>query len=105
MEHTRKLYRADGTDTSKEAAYSLGDVTKMEDIVLSVISKHRKEGCISDDVREELSDYSYSSVTARYRALKDKGLIKIDDRKLKGRSGRKQHIMWATGYYEARHEG
>ena len=100
MTHTRTLYRTDGLDTSKEAAYSLGDVTKMEYRVLDVIAKHKEEGCISDDVREELSGYSYSSVTARYRALKDKGLIKVDSRKLKGRSGRGQHIMWATQYYD-----
>ena len=100
MTHTRTLYRADSPNTSKEAAYSLGDVTKMEYRVLDVIAKHKEEGCISDDVREELSDYSYSSVTARYRALKDKGLIKVDSRKLKGESGRGQHIMWASQYYE-----
>ena len=100
MPHTRTLYRADSPNTSKEAAYSLGDVTKMEYRVLDVIAKHKEKGCISDDVREELSDYSYSSVTARYRALKDKGLIKVDSRKLKGESGRGQHIMWASQYYE-----
>tara|TARA_R110002074_G_scaffold392050_2_gene577266 strand:+ start:597 stop:917 length:321 start_codon:yes stop_codon:yes gene_type:complete len=104
MTHTRTLYRTDGLDTSKEAAYSLGDVSKMENRVLNVITKHREEGCISDDVREELSDYSYSSVTARYRALKDKGLIKVDSRKLKGRSGRGQHIMWASQYYEGEND-
>ena len=100
MTHTRTLYRTDGLDTSKEAAYSLTDVSKMEQKVLNVITKYREKGCISDDVREELSSYSYSSVTARYRALKDKKLIKVDSRKLKGESGRKQHIMWATPYYK-----
>ena len=100
MTHTRTLYRTDGPDTSKEAAYSLTDVSKMEQKVLNVITKYREKGCISDAVRKELSGYSYSSVTARYRALKDKGLIKIDSRKLKGESGRKQHIMWATQYYK-----
>ena len=97
----KTLHRADGADTSKEAAYSL-PVSKMENVVLNAIYAYGDRGCISDEILEALSStkYAYSTITARYKALKDKGLIKVDNRTMKGRSGRKQHIMWATKFYK-----
>jgi len=56
-------------------------------------------GCISDEVLNALPHHRYSTVTARYKQLKEKGLIKVDDRKRKGVSGRGQLIMWATEFY------
>jgi len=36
---------------------------------------------------------SYSSVTARYKALKDKGLVLLNGERRPGRSGRNQSVM------------
>ena len=49
---------------------------------------------ISDEVREAMPDVSsYSSVTARYKALKDKGLVLLNGERRPGRSGRNQSVM------------
>lgn len=96
--NVKTLYRADGPNTSKEAAVSL-KVGKMEQLVLDTISSFKDRGCISDEVRDALPGYSYSAVTARYKALKDKNLIRIDTRVVKAASGRNQRVMWALKYY------
>ena len=97
----KTLHRAVGPDTSKEAAYSI-HVSKMEQVVLNTILAYGSRGCISDEIQEALSatKYAYSTITARYKALKDKGLVKVDKRTMKGRSGRQQQLMWATNFYE-----
>jgi len=88
----KHLYRKDAVDTSILAACSL-DVSRLEYSVLAAI---RKLGpCISDEVREHFPGLSYSSVTARYRSLLDKGLIKDTGKRRKGISGRKQRVMEA----------
>lgn len=95
------LYRRDAEETSIEAAEKL-DTTKLETIVLSTI-KLFPNGCISDQVRKHCAQHhnilSYSSVTARYKALKEKGLIEylMDEEgnhvKRAGNSGRNQKVM------------
>ena len=86
----KHLYRTNDPDTSVLAAYSI-DVTRLEYAVLSAI---RKLGpCISDEVREQFPNLAYSSVTARYRSLLDRGLIKDTGRRRKGISGRGQRVM------------
>ncbi len=87
-----KLHRKDSPETSREAAQGV-DTTKLEQIVYEAI-KGFPNGCISDEVLEALSDYRYSSITPRYRALLDKGFIEITGTK-DGRSGRKQRLMKA----------
>jgi hypothetical protein len=87
-----KLHRKDSPETSKEAAQGV-DTTKLEQIVYEAI-KGFPNGCISDEVLEALSDYRYSSITPRYRALLDKGFIEITGTK-DGRSGKKQRVMKA----------
>lgn len=88
-----KLVRLDDPSTSYEAALSI-DTKKLEELVYQTIKAFGHKGCISDDVREKLSSLSYSSVTARYKALADKKMIEYLD-KIPGRSGRKQRIMRA----------
>ena len=95
------LYRRDAEETSIEAAEKL-DTTKLETIVLGAI-KSFPHGCISDQVRWYCAQHhnvlSYSSVTARYKALKEKGLIEylMDEEgnhvKRAGNSGRNQKVM------------
>ncbi len=90
-----KLHRRDAPETSVQAAKKL-DATKLEIIVLNAI-KTFENGCISDDVRDYCLKHhginSYSSVTARYKALEEKELIEYTGEKRKGVSGRNQRVM------------
>lgn len=95
-----KLARRDDPSTSHDAAEQL-DVSKMERIVLAAITSFSADGCISDDVLRILPNHRYSTITARYKQLKEKGLIFTDHRKRKGESGRQQLIMWAKEFYVA----
>ena len=94
-----KLARSRDPSTSHDAADKL-DVNKMERIVLAAITSFGSKGCISDDVLRILSDYRYSTVTARYKQLKEKGLVFVDTRKRQGLSRRNQLIMWSKEFYE-----
>ena len=93
-----KLARSRDPSTSHDAADKL-DVNKMERIVLAAITSFGSSGCISDDVLRILPAYRYSTITARYKQLKEKGLIFVDERKRKGESGRQQLIMWSKEFY------
>jgi hypothetical protein len=89
--HWKKLVRFSSPETSVEAAKAL-DSTKLEELVYNTISTFQ-EGCIQDDVLEVLNYLPYSSVTARFAALKRKGLISVNNGKRKGKSGKNQSIM------------
>ncbi|QDP62487.1 MAG: hypothetical protein Unbinned5079contig1000_14 [Prokaryotic dsDNA virus sp.] len=93
-----KLYRQTDPQTSREAAQSL-EVSAMERAVAEAIKSFRAAGCISDQVLDALPQHRYSTVTARYKQLKEKGIIFVDDRKAKGSSGRGQLIMWHKDFY------
>jgi len=94
-----KLYRKEDPETSKEAAKSLG-VSEMESVVASTIREFGAAGCISDQVVDALPHHRYSTITARYKQLKEKGIIRVDDRKIKAESGRNQLVMWHKDYYQ-----
>ena len=85
-----KLHRKDSPETSVDAAHSV-DTKKLENMVYEAI-KGFPDGCISDQILEMYPDYPYSSITARYRSLLDKGYIEIIGARV-GRSGKKQRIM------------
>ena len=85
-----KLVRKEDPVTSHEAAQVV-DTTKLESLVYEAI-KGFPDGCISDQVLELFPQYPYSSITARYKSLLDKGFIEITGVKV-GRSGRKQRLM------------
>lgn len=91
------LYRPDAPITSIDAAESI-DVSRLEMIVLEAIKK--LDGCISDEVRMYCSKHhgidTYSSVTARFASLRNKGLITYSGDIRKGHSGRGQRVMVAT---------
>ena len=99
-----KLVRRADPVTSHEAAESV-DTSHMEQVVLEAIQDFGTDGCISDQVLAKLSHYGYSTVTPRYKQLKQKGLVKVDDRKRKGKSGRGQLVMWATEFYQGEENG
>ena len=88
-----KLVRKEDPTTSHQAAQAV-DTTKLESLVYEAI-KGFPEGCISDQVLEKFPQYPYSSITARYKSLLDKGFIEIVGVKV-GRSGRKQRLMKAV---------
>ena len=89
-----KLFRPDSPDTSKAAARSI-DTTRLEQMVYETIKGYGAAGCISDDVRATHPTLAYSSVTARFKALAEKGLIRYDGSR-KGASGRSQRVMVAV---------
>ena len=90
-----KLVRRDDPITSFEAAVKV-DTTKLESLVYAAIKEYGQDGCISDQILTQFSHLPYSSVTARYRALLDKGLIEDTGQRRAGRSGRPQRIMRAV---------
>lgn len=95
-----KLHQATAPDTSIASAHYV-DTTRLEDIVYSVILSSGKLGIISDEVRKKCKSLygieAYSSITARYKSLKEKNLIQYTGDKRKGDSGRNQNVMSATG--------
>lgn len=91
---SRKLSRRGDPGTSQEAAASI-DARSLEDLVCETIASFGDKGCISDQVRKKLPKLSYSSVTARYRALLDDGRIVDTGKRVAGASGRKQRVMRA----------
>ena len=99
-----KLARRNDPATSHEAAESV-DTSHMEQVVLEAIQDFKEKGCISDQVVSKLSHHRYSSVTARYKQLKEKGLVIVDHRKRTAISGRSQLIMWAAEFYVEEEDG
>jgi hypothetical protein len=85
-----KLVRNQDPTTSHQAAQGV-DSTKLEQLVYEAIKSH-PDGCISDEILEMYPNYPYSSITARYRALLDKGFIEVTGVK-RGKFGRNQRIM------------
>ena len=88
-----KLARREDPTTSHQAAQAV-DSTKLEQMVYEAIKSH-PEGCISDEILAMYPQYPYSSITARYRALLDKGFIEVTGVK-RGRFGRNQRVMRAA---------
>jgi hypothetical protein len=87
-----KLARREDPTTSHQAAQAV-DTTKLEQMVYEAI-KSFPEGCISDEILAMYPNYPYSSITARYRALLDKGFIEVSGVK-RGKFGRNQRVMRA----------
>jgi hypothetical protein len=87
-----KLVRREDPTTSHQAAQVV-DTTKLESLVYEAIKSH-PDGCISDEILAMYPNYPYSSITARYRALLDKGFIEVTGVK-RGKFGRNQRIMKA----------
>ena len=91
----KKLARRDSPDTSKQAAASVS-LTRLESLVLEGISAYGERGCISDQIRADFPRLSYSSVTARFSSLLDKGLIVDTGERRKGVSTRMQRVLKAS---------
>ena len=92
LNETRALARHDSPDTSKAAA-SLVSLTKLEAMVLDAIASYGPPGCISDEIRRKYPTIPYSSITARFAALMDRGLIEDTGQRRKGGSSRMQRVV------------
>lgn len=87
-----KLVRNQDPTTSHQAAQAV-DTTKLEQMVYEAIKSH-PDGCISDEILEMYPNYPYSSITARYKSLLDKGFIEVTGVR-RGKFGRNQRVMKA----------
>lgn len=95
----KKLVRRNASPTSQEAA-QLVNTTNMEQIVYEVIASY-PQGCIQDEVLAQLMSYPYSTVTARFKALLDKGYIVDSGLTRPGKSGRKQRVLIIKEFHNA----
>lgn len=91
----KKLVRRNDPDTSHEAAQAV-DTTKLEALVYEAIRSFGPAGCISDQVRDKFPSLPYSSVTARYKTLLERGFIEETGERRKGHSGRSQRVLRAV---------
>jgi len=89
-----KLVRVNDPDTSHAAAQSV-DTTALEQLVYGAVRSFGPLGCTQDDVLARFPGYPYSSITARFRALLDKDLIRDTGERRKGKSGRGQRVLVA----------
>jgi hypothetical protein len=88
-----KLVRTDDPETSHIAANQIDSATR-EIMVYEAIASFGDDGCISDDIIALFPFFPYSSITARYSALKRKRLIEVIGSRV-GRSGKPQGVMRA----------
>lgn len=99
MTATHTLYRADASDTSRDAAESI-DVNRLENMVLTAIRNAGLYGVTQSELLEQFPDYSYSSITARPSSLKRKGLIFDSGSRRQGKSSRSQAVLVAAEFFE-----
>ena len=94
MAHQTLSWSEKEDPTTSHQASQVVDTTKLEQMVYEAIKSH-PEGCISDEILEMYPNYPYSSITARYRALLDKGFIEVTGVR-RGKFGRNQRVMRAS---------
>jgi hypothetical protein len=85
------LVRTHDPDTSHAAAHAVR-TSELEQLVFETI-KRFPGGCTQDDVLVLHPTKPYSSITARFRALLDKGFIEDTGARKAGRSGKLQRIV------------
>lgn len=85
------LVRRDDPDTSHAAAHAV-KTSELEKLVFETI-KRFDDGCTQDDVLALNPTKPYSSITARFRALLDKGFIEDTGIRKAGRSGKLQRVV------------
>ena len=85
------LVPKDDPDTSHAAAQAVKS-SELEKLVYETI-KRFADGCTQDDVLALNPTKPYSSITARFRALLDKGFIEDTGERKPGRSGKLQRIV------------
>lgn len=95
----RKLVRRNDPETSRAAAESVNSES-WEEKVYRVIKEHGAEGATQDQVLAAIyrryGMVPYSTVTARFKALEEGGLIKYSGATREGVSGRQSRVRVAT---------
>ena len=95
-----KLVRKADPHTSKDAARGV-NTARWEKRVLEIVERYGERGCIQDDVLRDIARIygyvSYSTVTARFKALEEKNLIYYTSEKRKGSSNRMSRVRVAYG--------
>lgn len=86
------LTRIGSPATSARAVESL-DVGRLEQLIAEAIHAAGPAGMTADELMAVYPKLSYSSVTARPAALKEKGLVFDSGRTRPGRSGRQQTVL------------
>jgi hypothetical protein len=92
------LVRTDDPDTSHNAANGV-DTTALEELVYYTVRSFGAIGGISDQVRALHPDKAYSSITARFKALVDKGYIFDSGERRPGEKGRGQRVLIADVFW------
>lgn len=88
-----KLFRRDAISTSKDAAKKVR-TKRIERLVFEKIKEH-PEGCTQEQILNELPEFPYPSITARFSALIEKGLIEDTGQKRLSSHGRNQRVLRA----------
>jgi hypothetical protein len=91
-----KLHRRDGPQTSKAAAHAV-NTKGLEFLVLKTIGDY-SDGCIQDDVLDSYPHKPYSSVTARFKSLEEKGMITTGPDTRPGKAGKEQQVRRVTEF-------
>lgn len=94
-----KLVRRNAEHTSVTAAQQINTMST-EEMVYNAIASF-DDGCIQDQVLDALPTLPYPSVTARFRALLDKGYIETTGATRTGRSGKQQRVLKIVEKYNA----
>lgn len=94
-----KLVRETDPATSNIAAHSVDSKT-WEQKVYQAIRDHGPEGAIQDQIIDTINTryghIPYSTITARFKALEEKGYIKYRSSTRKGHSGKPSRIRVAA---------
>ena len=94
-------------DTSVEAEPAEQRRDILRQYIYDILLGAGPEGMISDEVREQMAArynvHSYSSSTARYKEMYDRGMIDYVGKR-KGRSRRNQRIMVANKEWKDVHD-
>lgn len=98
-----KLHRTDAPSTSVAAAHSV-NTTKSEAFVYEIVESFGPAGCILDEVlavafeKQGFAARVVNTVTARFKALEEKGLIYYTGETRPGESGRQSRVRVATKF-------
>jgi hypothetical protein len=87
----RKLARREDPETSHAAAEALDSAAK-EKLAFDAVAKFGTRGCIQDEVLALFPAHMYNTITPRFKALVEKGLIEATGERRKGRSGKMQMV-------------
>jgi len=90
--------RSTDPDTSHAAARSI-DAPELEKKIYAVILQYGRQGCIADQVFDQVTSHKPFSISPRFRPLMRKGYIWDTGERRTGEAGRQQRVMAATKFF------